>query len=140
MTAQRVEKVLWTEQYAVGNETIDQQHQGLFDTYNRLVEATATNAAGNEVEEVFAALVAYIETHFSDEEVIWKKDDAIFQKQHRAHYSFVKMVMTESRKDSGNERVTADLLVFIRDWLVDHIVKQDSQDYQTLQEKGAGVP
>lgn len=132
-----VEKALWTDEYCMGNETIDKQHKGLFTTYNSLVEAIlVTGDPEPKVNEILIALVDYIQSHFSDEEALWKKDDEIYQKHRTVHYRFVEMVMTATRKDLKKESFAPELLFFIRDWLVDHIINMDLKDYKKLTEKG----
>ena len=132
-----VEKALWTDEYATGNKTIDEQHKGLFETFNNLVEALfVTGEIETKAQEILIKLADYVQTHFADEEALWKQDDEIYQKHREAHYSFVQMVMSATRKDMKKENFTPDLLVFIRDWLVDHIIKMDREDYKKLSEKG----
>ena len=64
-----VEKILWTEEYAIGNETIDTQHKGLFKTFNSLIEAIAENdGVKSKAQEILIMLVDYMQTHFKDEE------------------------------------------------------------------------
>lgn len=132
-----VEKALWTDEYTMGDKTIDKQHKGLFETFNNLVEAVfVTGEIEPKAQEILIQLVDYVQTHFADEETLWKKDDEIYQNHRKAHYSFVQMIMTATRKDLKKENFTPDLFVFIRDWLSDHIIKMDREDYKKLSEKG----
>lgn len=134
-----LEKAVWTDEYSMGDETIDKQHQGLFETFNSLVDAISVNGelkVKAKAQEILITLVDHMQTHFSDEEVLWKKDDEIYKNHCKAHYSFVRMVMGATRKDIRKEDFTPDLFVFIRDWLSDHIIKMDQKDYRKLRKKG----
>lgn len=131
-----VEKAVWSAKYHTGNERIDQQHQGLFETYNRLVAATCSEKNGQDANEVLVELADYVENHFRDEEEVWKVDAAILQKQRQAHAAFTLKVLEASKKDLRREEITGDLLAFIKKWLVDHIIKDDREDYQHLRVNG----
>jgi hemerythrin len=137
MDITNVEKAAWKDEYSMGNKIIDKQHKGLFETFNSLVEALSVNSVvESKAQEILITLVDYMQTHFSDEEAFWKKDAAIYQNHRKAHYSFVQMVMGATRKDLKKEDFTPDLLIFIRDWLADHIIKMDQEDYKKLRERG----
>lgn len=132
-----VEKALWTDEYATGNETIDGQHKQLFEIFNNLVDALfVTGEAELKAQETLIKLVDYMQFHFIDEEALWKLNDEIYQRHRQAHYSFSEMIMSSTRKDMKKENFSLDLLFFIRDWLTAHIIKMDQEDFQKLKDKG----
>ena len=127
-------KAEWRDDFVMDNGPLDQQHMGLFQAYNSLV-AIHNGETDQSPTEIISQLIDYIEQHFSDEENLWKTDKATHNKQRKEHTYFVKQVMQLSGKDLKHEAITDDSLIFLRSWLIDHIIKRDIPDYLIMQER-----
>ncbi len=64
-----INNFIWLDEYLIGNETIDQQHQYLFDLANLIVESKSTSILTKHIMSLFK----YVREHFRDEEVLMKK-------------------------------------------------------------------
>jgi diguanylate cyclase (GGDEF)-like protein/hemerythrin-like metal-binding protein/PAS domain S-box-containing protein len=66
-------QLAWRGAYACGHPTIDQQHQGLFQTANDLLGAVLSGQPREEVSELVERLIADVAGHFRDEEEIMRE-------------------------------------------------------------------
>ncbi|MGO9380066.1 MAG: bacteriohemerythrin [Dissulfurispiraceae bacterium] len=58
----------WTEDLAVGIETIDSQHRELFAHINSLLGALENKMAAEEIHRLFTFLDSYVDVHFGVEQ------------------------------------------------------------------------
>lgn len=112
--------IVWKDDYSVGVEKIDQQHQYLFHLINKLYVAVKN---GFEMD-IFDKLFDYAKEHFEEEEAIMLKNDYYDYKPHvKQHKYFVKKV--ESMLSMP--KVEQDMLIFLRQWLTQHILQKDKK-------------
>ncbi|NVJ90560.1 MAG: hemerythrin family protein [Methylocystaceae bacterium] len=126
----------WKDEYSVGDGGIDRQHQQLFALIDRL-EDNDLDASAMSV--TFEKLDMYVREHFHDEEEILKSvgyDD--LDAHLRQHDEFREWLVTakESFKEGRGDvaAVGRNLHVFLRDWLLSHILYTD-QAYKPWLEK-----
>lgn len=130
--------IQWGEEYMIGLDCIDEQHQVLFGLVNRLfvgVKQMKKEVIGEVLEE----LVGYTVNHFAFEEKLFKTHRYSFEKEHVDHHA--KLVgqvgaFVEEFK-SGDSMVDFRLLNFLRNWLKGHILQEDAKYVAEL--KAAGV-
>ncbi|QEL66302.1 hemerythrin [Oryzomicrobium terrae] len=121
--------VAWQDSYSVGMEEIDAQHQALFSTINRLwAVLVGGKEAPGEVLGLIEELERYTVAHFSAEETFMERAGYPGLAAHRAlHAQFVQRIAAERQSASQGRRLSLDLLHFLKDWLVEHILVQDQQ-------------
>jgi len=123
---------IWSDTYSVGAPGIDAQHKKLFDLINSLHEAMSQGKGKEALGKILDGLMDYTRVHFSDEEKMLEKvnypDLAIQKAQHAA---FVQKI-SELQKDykSGKITMTLPTMEFLKDWLLNHILKVDKK-YQS---------
>ncbi|MDV7340405.1 bacteriohemerythrin [Terasakiella sp. A23] len=120
-------RLAWSEDYNVGDAEIDRQHQDLFALIDRLDDASLDTSS---MGVIFEKLDIYVREHFHDEEELLKQvgyDD--LDAHLRQHDEFREWLSTakESFKSehADNGAVGHNLQVFLRDWLLNHIIKTD---------------
>lgn len=119
--------IQWREEYAVGIPEIDGQHQGLVALIGRLHEAMLTGRSRRNMAPMIAELVEYTKVHFATEE---RRMEAVSYPElahHRdIHRRFVHRVAAFQR-DLGSGRVIMgmEVMTFLQDWLVKHILDED---------------
>jgi hemerythrin len=113
----------WLTQYEIGCENIDHQHKNLFELANRITEATSQDA----VKHCVMQLYKYVREHFRDEESLMKD---LAYPNYEAHKKQHDLLLTQLVEIS--ERMTQDgldclddLIQFMNEWIVDHILKYD---------------
>merc|ERR1712080_32414 len=103
----------WDESFAVFYQQLDDEHRGLFDGIFAVAESPADAATLN-------ALKGKVASHFSYEESQYKKIKGYDYLCHKAkHDEFLKAA------EGISAPVKADQVVFMKQWLVDHITNTD---------------
>lgn len=121
-----VELVRWDDEYSNGIAEVDAQHRNLFTLINRTYRAVVERAHSTEVQEIIRALEDYTIGHFADEERYMATARYPRLGEHRLmHAGFVARVAQEREKLRAGFPLDLSIVHFLRDWLLDHILKQD---------------
>lgn len=117
----------WNNSYSVGVSSIDGQHMKLFDLMNELHTSMSNGTAREVTGRLLQDLLAYTRTHFSNEEAMLARAAYPQLDQHRLlHRSMTKKVADFSaRFQRGEAALSVHMLTFLRDWLSDHILRED---------------
>lgn len=116
----------WNDKYSLGLAEIDEQHKMLFDLINKLWVLTIKPGSAKEMEQVLNALEQYTIAHFTAEETLMRMVDYPDFEQHKgSHKAFVNKVAEEKRKLAEKGTIGLEILHFLRDWLVNHILSED---------------
>ncbi|MGR8930660.1 MAG: bacteriohemerythrin [Gammaproteobacteria bacterium] len=114
---------IWLDEYKIGNDIIDEQHRYLFDLANRIV---APYNDQQKTHQNVLSLYHYVREHFREEEALMRQfgypgiDEQI--KEHellakRLHEISAGILRGNIKKD--------DVMKFMRNWLLDHILGKD---------------
>ncbi len=116
----------WNGALATGIKDIDDHHRKLIDLANRLNEATQRGEARSTIGSVLNELVDYTVFHFDFEEKLMKAAKyPDFARHQGEHKKLVGDVLAQKAKFDQGSALSSELLSFIRDWLVNHIMKTD---------------
>lgn len=126
----------WLPSYSVGNEVIDNQHKELVDMVNRLHLSIVKNKVDEEVSAVLKELVSYTQKHFNDEENFMHEAGFPLLKDHmKIHREMINRIGSYLVKMRSGQKVSVfQLIGFLRDWLMNHILIEDMK-YKTYLEK-----
>lgn len=61
-------QLIWSDRFRSGNQTLDSQHQGLFDDSNKLLAAILSGRCDGEVDAALDTLMRDMVCHFQDED------------------------------------------------------------------------
>jgi len=127
------EFITWNDSYSVGIPLMDEQHKKLLVMINDLYKASQVQAdeEGDSRNKAAFALACskaadYAKNHFADEEKYMAQaayPDLADQK--KQHESYLSRVWAEFGKYEKGEASPLDLAMFLRDWLMQHIVAKD---------------
>ncbi|MFA7535862.1 MAG: bacteriohemerythrin [Desulfuromonadales bacterium] len=121
--------VEWTEQLAVGNETIDNQHKELFLRFNQLLEACRMRMGRENVVEMLSYLDEYVEFHFGEEERLMTRHSYPERESHFAQHRHFVAQLNELRQSMESRGPSLDLVVTTNQalihWIVVHIKNVD---------------
>jgi hemerythrin-like metal-binding protein len=129
--------VVWKPEYSVGVKEIDLQHRRLVQMIRVLQESIRDNFDSPAVGRTLRELVQYTRTHFRDEEALMEKIGYADLNRHReAHRKLVGEIVTilEGLK-AGQTYTGVDLIAFLRHWLVDHILAEDTRIATALRQR-----
>ena len=119
--------VQWTTKLDLNVPMVDRQHRLLVDYINELYTAMAHNRTSEDLRAILRKLRDYTATHFADEEKLFTATAYLGATEHiKIHRKFVaKLDEAEEMLKSGTATVSMDLLTFLKDWLVQHIMGTD---------------
>jgi len=117
----------WTEQYAVGHQGIDHDHQQLFAIVSRLQQAIALGDATDVIACILSDLAEYVGSHFSREELLMAQTHYPEMNDHiEQHWQLTQQLSQLVFEFETGERLMPDhTLMFLRDWLKDHTTSAD---------------
>lgn len=119
--------LVWRTQFSVGNDLIDSDHRYLIEIINK---AELSLQANNRVQltAVLNELAHYGTLHFEREELVAKAVGYPGADQlHVSHSHLVAALenFKQSIGDSWTEDGVAKFTAFLRDWLIQHVIKED---------------
>ncbi|MDO5574640.1 MAG: hemerythrin family protein [bacterium] len=125
------------EEYKIGVPLIDEEHTHLFELVEEAYQLLKQEFLVEKYDQIMNLLLelkAYTIHHFSDEEAYMESIDypALFI-QKAQHKAFVEKLedLDNMDLDKEQDKVIEDLLAFLTDWLVNHIMKVDKLITQT---------
>lgn len=119
------------EEYKTGIESIDNQHEKLFEIGERayqLLKNKYVNDKFDKVVDIIKELREYTIYHFAEEEAYMEsiKYKRLFT-QKIEHMGFIKKLddVNLNEIDNDQDKYIMELLTFLNDWLVKHILEKD---------------
>ncbi|PJA96502.1 MAG: hemerythrin [Ignavibacteriales bacterium CG_4_9_14_3_um_filter_34_10] len=130
--------ITWNSTYSVNVKEIDLQHQKLIALINQLHDGMKAGKGKEITGKILSDLADYTKFHFGYEEKLFdqtKYPDTMVQK--RQHSDLVKQVVNYiSKFQKGEAILTMELMNFLKDWLMNHIVATDKKYTSFLNSKG----
>lgn len=128
------DSIEWTDSFATGVDEIDEQHRILVNTLNDANAKLADGADLDYLEEITQDLLSYALYHFETEEELMQEygyagahaaDMDLHLRQHRGFSS--KVVAVRDNLRAGVAIAPKDLIGFLNNWLVNHILNTDKK-------------
>ncbi|MGB9852179.1 MAG: bacteriohemerythrin [Candidatus Kapaibacteriota bacterium] len=128
----------WNDNYSVGVSIIDNQHKQLIRIINELHEGMGTGKGKDVLGKVLFELIQYVNTHFKTEEEYMKKYGYNEYEAHRYEHEKLTDEVKRFHEDfkSGKAILSIQIMNFLRNWLMDHIIVKDKKFGKFLNEKG----
>ena len=128
----------WDDSFSVGIKEFDGHHKKLMDLINQLHDAMAQGKGQVELEVILAELVNYTHTHFASEERAMVQYGLPRMAIHKAaHDALTKKVLDFQKQfKEGKLGLTIQVISFLKEWLTDHIMKEDKLYGAFFHEKG----
>ena len=133
-----MEKIDWNPSFSVGVKLLDEQHKRIVDMYNLLISDSEATVRSETISDLLDRLTKYATEHFRTEEQLLEEygypDLARQKAEHKAYR--IKIVAFCQSTAIHEESVPAELLNFIRDWWINHILNTDMKYRSFLMERG----
>jgi methyl-accepting chemotaxis protein len=130
--------ITWGPEYFIGVDSIDNQHKRLVKLINEVYSEFGSSNNRRTVKRILEELVEYTKYHFGNEEDVFKKIQYKDTKDHvEQHKKFVQQI--QDFKDQFNDSTTVlsfDLINFLKNWLLNHILHTDKKYVQYFKENG----
>lgn len=121
----------WKEEYSIGVEMIDEQHKHLFAIGNRIYDLLENYILEDKYDKIILIideLKQYTKYHFGSEEqyMLQIKYPKYFS-QKVEHDDFISKLEEVEFKDidENQDKYLRDLLTFVFNWILEHILKKD---------------
>jgi hemerythrin-like metal-binding protein len=140
------EPLVWNDTFVAGVREIDEQHMVLVDLLNKVRVKLLPEPDIKEMEQIILDLLSYALYHFETEERLMDAYDyrrgspqeAIAHLEQHRFFS-EKVVSTRKALTSGEKISAEELLQFLSEWLVNHILKTDFKLAGYILEKYKGA-
>ena len=133
------ELISWNEQYSVGIKKFDDEHKVILNLINQLHSAMRSGKTEELLNLTIKRLVDYASTHFQAEEKLFDLHNYLKKESHKKEHAFFisKIQSFRQKNDTGkNSSVSIELIGFLREWLLKHILSVDKQYTDFMHEKG----
>ena len=119
--------VEWTQTMATSVPVIDEQHRALCNLINTLYNGMTHRTSDTILHSTLRELEAYAAKHFREEEALFSASAYTGTAKHKAIHREFENKVREAKEQvlSGNATVSLELLTFLKDWLVGHIMGTD---------------
>ncbi len=128
----------WQKEYELGFREIDNQHKKLIGFIDNLINSINKRSTKTELTKILENLTDYAKYHFQTEEKYFKKFHYKETKRHiKEHQKFTKKIAELSKKHKNREiEISFELIDFLEDWLIDHLMNEDQKYVQCFKENG----
>lgn len=119
--------ITWKPEYSVNDAELDSHHQKLFRIINTVYKNVMTSQKVESILPMLDELSAYTRYHFSAEEQYLRERGFPDIEDHLAkHREFTLQIEVLRTNYNDNDLdVSGDLIVFLGEWLLNHVLKED---------------
>jgi len=119
-----IDPILWTEDYSVGVETLDKQHQKIIQLINQMIEHQNSPVTSEAIEHVINEMLNYAKKHLAYEEKLLEKYHFpqldVHKKEHLCYLSqTVELAYDLVKLDY---RIPRETSMFLKNWWVEHFI------------------
>lgn len=130
--------IKWENRYSVKIAKFDEQHQQLVGMINQLYEAMKVGKGQLELGKILEDLVDYTRKHFASEEALMLKHGYPNYTQHKTSHDRLTQQVIEFKNQyhEGKIGLSIQMMNFLKEWLVNHILDEDKDYSNFFQAKG----
>jgi len=128
----------WNDQLSVGVEALDNDHKKMVSMVNILYDGIVAGRGNEALQMIMDDLVAYTGYHFTREEDYFALTGYAEASEHKIEHDVMKERVKEIQlhyKDLSPV-LTMGVMVFLKDWLIEHILGSDKRYGPHLNGKG----
>jgi len=128
--------LIWEENYSVGINKFDVQHKKMFNLINRFFDLMKEHAEISNLEEILNELIEYGKNHLKEEEETFDKFDYPDKIKHKNSHDMYRKRVNKFLEEKDKVFLSFDVIDFLEDWWLGHIVSADKKYTKFLNEKG----
>jgi hemerythrin len=127
----------WTETYAIGQTGVDEDHQKLFELFNRFRDSVGAGQSRETYTPFLLELADYSRYHFLREEALMRQRGyPDYDKHKQMHDSFCDLVQKLVATGSPTDDDIEFLMNYVEMWLYGHILVLDKWFGEWLDGRG----
>ena len=119
--------IVWNDDFNTGIPIIDEQHRAMVATINTLFYLIKEGDGIEALKPSLLSLEYYIATHFITEKKILEKTDFPKLKSHLQLHEDMKKEKERIERDAIYNKDPMVLLHFLKEWLPEHLIHEDSK-------------
>lgn len=121
--------ITWNNELSLGNSFFDNDHLRLLDLVNALHDALIRDEGRDLILKAFDELIDFTRIHFKYEEEEMLRRDFPQYFVHKAEHDHLldQIAVLENKYNAGTITLAVQVSLFLRDWLVNHILTLDSE-------------
>ena len=133
-----MKKIVWKEEYSVGVERLDRQHQRIISVINKLIAKPGVLSKSANISSALSELNSYVSEHFLLEEQLLGENGYPGLVEHsEKHTEYGERIADFHLKTAAkNKNVPEELLRFLGEWWIGHILHEDMKYKSFFNEKG----
>ena len=133
-----MEKIIWNENFSVGIRKIDEQHKEIIRIINKLIESNEKRVDSELISETLMKMTQYALKHFKTEENLMSEYNyPEYEKHKEEHILFRKKTVSFSLDTMSHKKEIPDeVLSYLREWWINHILVTDAKYKSFFNEKG----
>jgi hemerythrin-like metal-binding protein len=130
--------IQWSNQYKINVEEVDEQHQVLIRLINELYDAVVKGSDKLILAKILNELVDYTGYHFNTEEELMSLYRYPGFEHHKVQHDELAQQVHELKDNysQGKSIISFEVLVFLNDWLINHILDSDQKYADYLNARG----
>jgi len=119
--------IAWNQAFCVKIKKFDDQHKELVRFINQLHDAMKVGKGREVLGEIFQSLANYTITHFRDEELVMRLHKYEGYEEHKKEHGILTAKVNEMLESysNGNNIISLNVMSFMRNWLIFHILECD---------------
>ncbi len=126
----------WDDAYSVHNKKIDEQHKKLFELAGYAYICADRKITRAEIKQLLSGFFNYMREHFRDEEEYMRSIGYPRLQEHQSiHQEIVQGLAEVVKNTSSTNDLKEKLGIIAKNWLLQHILKEDMQIEQYRQQK-----
>ena len=128
----------WSDAFLINIEQMDRQHKGLFHAMNHFYQACRDELNESTIQQRLDELVKLAKQHLQDEEQLMQKANYSQLSGHKqVHVKLLtdldRLLARFKAKEPGSDM---EIIMFLKNWLIDHIFRVDKQYVSELHTAG----
>ena len=131
--------ITWSDDLRTGVESIDEEHEALIGLMNEFYHALIINERTPFIREKLRMLTFHATAHFSHEEDMIYTSNYPKAHEHLKEHNDLRtqMMRLEAACEKGaDDKLANEAFVFLKSWIMGHLIHEDSQLAEYLKEKG----
>ncbi len=130
--------ISWSDKFSMQIPSIDIQHKQIIKYINTLHNAIINKKSNDVLEPILNNLLSYTYTHFAYEEKFFIEFNYEHTKDHCKKHTELKLKVLDfiDKYKSGEEDITEDFFIFLKKWLIVHIMTDDAMYLKCFKEHG----
>ena len=128
----------WSEQYDVKVARFNEQHKHLFEIIKELYSAMNDKDDRLALAAIINNLIKYSKEHFAEEEnALFGAQYPNYEEHKKQHDRFMQQIQQFAADfNSGRYLLHFDILMFLKNWVLKHIMISDKHYGEFLNDKG----